>query len=70
MSEEFEGTVRIRKWGKSYVIVLPRELREFFGAVHRDMLAYRKVGRLVCLRRIGAGDLLPLTKEEAAQSRT
>jgi antitoxin component of MazEF toxin-antitoxin module len=68
LPEEFEGTVRVRKWGKSYVIVLPRELREFFGTVHRDLLAYRKVGRLVCLRKISVAELLPISEAEARQS--
>ncbi len=68
MAEEFEGVLRVRNWSRSWVIVLPRELREFFGVVHRDMLAYRKVGRLVVLRRIRAGELLPMSKAEAEQA--
>jgi len=65
LSDEIHGTVRIRKWGGSLVIVLPPDLREFFGAVHRDMLSYRKVGRMICLKRISAAELLPVTQEEA-----
>lgn len=65
MAEEFSGIVRVRKWTKCWVIVLPRELREFFGVVHRDMIAYRKVGRYVLLRRISAGELMPVTDAEA-----
>ena len=68
MSEEFEGVVRARKWGDSIVIVVPPEIRDFFGLEHRDMLAYRKVGRLVCFRRIKAGELLPTTEEEAQRA--
>ena len=68
LSDEFEGVVRVRKWSKCFVIVLPREVREFFGVVHRDMLAYRKVGRLVVLRRIRADELLPVSKAEAEQA--
>jgi hypothetical protein len=68
MAEEFEGVLRVRNWSHSWVIVLPRELREFFGVVHRDMLAYRKVGRLVVLRRIRAGELLPVTEAEAREA--
>jgi antitoxin component of MazEF toxin-antitoxin module len=70
MGEGFHGTLRVRKWGHSMVIVLPPELREFFNVIHRDLIAYRKVGRLVCLRRIGAGDLLPVTDKEAQASRS
>lgn len=65
MTEEFQGTVRARKWGHSMVIVLPRELREFLGVVHRDLIAYRKVGRYVLLRRIRAGELVPVGDEGA-----
>ena len=65
MAEEFSGIVRVRKWTKCWVIVLPRELREFFGVVHRDMIAYRKVGRYVLLRRISAGELMPVSDAEA-----
>jgi hypothetical protein len=65
VAEEFSGIVRVRKWTKCWVIVLPRELREFFGVVHRDMIAYRKVGRYVLLRRISAGELMPVTDAEA-----
>lgn len=68
MSEEFEGVVRVRRWSKCFVIVLPREMREFFGIVHRDMLAYRKVGRLVVLRKIRAGELLPVSESEAREA--
>jgi bifunctional DNA-binding transcriptional regulator/antitoxin component of YhaV-PrlF toxin-antitoxin module len=68
MAEEFEGVLRVRNWSRSWVIVLPRELREFFGVVHRDMLAYRKVGRLIVLRRIRAGELLPVTDAEAKEA--
>jgi antitoxin component of MazEF toxin-antitoxin module len=68
VAEEFQGTVRVKKWGKSFVIVIPREVRDFFGVVHRDMLAYRKVGRLVCFRKISAAELLPVTEAEAKQA--
>lgn len=64
MPEEFEGIVRVRKWGSSYVICLPKELREFLAVVHRDMLAYRKVGRHVVLKRITPSELLPLGEGE------
>lgn len=64
MAGEFEGIIRVRKWGNSYVLVLPPEIKEFFAVVPRDMIAYRKVGRVVVLRRICHGDLLPMTPGE------
>jgi antitoxin component of MazEF toxin-antitoxin module len=67
VSEEFEGIVRVKKWGNSMVLVLPVELREFFGLVPRDILAFRKVGRYVMIRRIRAGELVPLSEQEARQ---
>jgi hypothetical protein len=65
MSEEFHGTVRVRKWGSSLVIVLPREIRDFMSIVRRDLVAYRKVGRYVVLRRISGAELVPVTGAEA-----
>jgi bifunctional DNA-binding transcriptional regulator/antitoxin component of YhaV-PrlF toxin-antitoxin module len=65
MSEEFHGTVRVRKWGSSLVITLPKEIRDFLGIVRRDLVAYRKVGRYVVLRRISGAELLPVTNAEA-----
>lgn len=65
MSEEFEGTLRVRKWGDSYVICLPKEFREHFGIVHRDLIAFRKLGRNILLRRISGADLIPVTEGEA-----
>jgi antitoxin component of MazEF toxin-antitoxin module len=70
MADNFHGVLNVRKWGHSMVIVLPPELREFFQVMHRDLIAYRKVGRLVCLRRIGPSDLLPVTDKEAQESRS
>jgi antitoxin component of MazEF toxin-antitoxin module len=68
MAEEFEGLVRVRKWGNSMVLVLSPELKAFFGVVHRDLLAFRKVGRYVLLRRIRAGELVPVSEAEARQT--
>ena len=69
-TEGFHGILRVRKWGHSMVVVLPPELKEFFHVMHRDLIGYRKVGRLVCLRRIGPGDLLPVTDKEAQAPRS
>jgi hypothetical protein len=70
MPEETHGTVRVRKWGHCMVIVLPPDLREFFAVVHRDMLAYRKVGRMVAFRRITAAELFPVTEAESQHARS
>lgn len=65
MAEEFEGTLRVRKWGNSYVLLLPKEFRNLLGIVHRDLIAFRKLGRNVVLKRISGADLIPVTEAEA-----
>jgi len=66
--DEFSGVLSVRRWGNSLVVVLPPELKDFFGVVHRDLLAYRKCGRMVVLRRIQPKQLVPLTESESQEA--
>jgi antitoxin component of MazEF toxin-antitoxin module len=55
----------VRRWSDSYVLILPRAIREHLGLVAGDVVGLRKVGRLVMMKRIVPGEVMPLTEEEA-----
>lgn len=67
---QIEGVLRVRKWGKSTVMCIPAELRDFFAVVHRDLIAYRQVGRVIVLRRIRHGELVPLPGDKEQRERS
>lgn len=63
MDQEFY-TSRLLLWGHSLVIVVPRALANNLGLVHRDVVGLRKIGRNLLLKRLVAGEVMPVSAAE------
>ena len=57
-----------RRWGNSFVMLMPREVREELGLVHRDLIGLRKVGRRWVLVKITAAMVCPVSENEVRQA--
>jgi bifunctional DNA-binding transcriptional regulator/antitoxin component of YhaV-PrlF toxin-antitoxin module len=57
--------VHVREYGGSTVLVLPRSLREALGIFPRDVVCIRKVGRMLLLKKLVPGEVMPVSVEEA-----
>lgn len=66
MNEEFKTTT-VKKWGHSFVLLVPKEIRKYLGIEHGDLVGFRKCGRLVVMKRIRGSEAMPLTESEARQ---
>lgn len=58
----------VRSYGNSVVLVLPRSLREALGILPRDLVGMRKVGRLLLLKKLVPGEIMPVSAGEAADA--
>jgi antitoxin component of MazEF toxin-antitoxin module len=59
----------VRKWGHSYVVTLPKEVRSAMGVKAGDQITFRKIGRYFFIAVVHAFAVAPVTKEEMRQAR-
>ncbi len=62
--DELFYTTRIKKWGGSFVVVLPPGAVRVMGFIHRDIVGVRKVGPCLVIKRIAPGAVMPLSPDE------
>lgn len=59
----------VRKYGHSFCVVMPREVREALGAEVNDQISFRKVGRYVFIAVVRACSVLPVSAAELKEAR-